>query len=80
MSKAASLRDMRPYHLLLLASLCAVALAMIAAMVTVTQHQVLKAQAHYAATPSATEAAEVSEPVEPTSRAGAVKVGYLLQR
>lgn len=63
MSSFQSLREMRPYHLLLLAVLAAVVLAQVAAMVMVTRSQVQKAQAYYAKAP-------VSAPESPSARAG----------
>ena len=91
MSIVRSLREMRPYHLLLLAVLGAVILAQVAAMVLVTRSQVQKAQDHYAQQAPAAPAADAVVPKSSKTAArtapsmkdgkdGVVQVGYVVAR
>jgi hypothetical protein len=83
MSIVQRLREMRPYHLLLLTVLAAVVLAQVAAMVLVTRSQVQKAQAHYAQAPSADTAVQPVKSaarMQPPAKDGVVKVGFVVAR
>ena len=87
MSIFQNVREMHPYRRLLLATLAAIALVQVAAMVVVTRSQVQKAEAHYAQE-RATLAAAAADPsigksaamARPSAHHGVMNVGYVVSR